>query len=218
MTWPCIRIIGRRLTQIIESCPNELADSPVIIIRQSKIFIWNIRPGTMLQVISGRLVIIVLRIPAFLYREFIYATRTNGRRCFRTKYYILRQQFISFQITVCTIIKTGHINHGGKTISKNASHLIHAASNRTCRIFTMTDILQERSDFIAYRTTLGRNFITDTPHYDTRIVAELMQHIYHITFCPLVEITVIAILTFGNVPFVERFQHHHKTHFITKLH
>ena len=162
--------------------------------------------------------IVILCISAFLYRKFIYATGTNGRRSFGTKHYILRQQFISFQITVCTIIKTGYINHCCKAILQNTGNLIHTASNRACRVFTMTDILQERSNFIAYRATLGRNFITDAPHHNTRIVAELMQHIYHIAFCPLVEIAVIAILTFGNIPFVERFHHHHKAHFITELH
>ena len=43
-----------------------------------------------------------------------------------------------------------------------------------------------------------------------------MQHAYHITLGPLVEITVITILAFGIVPLVERLHHHHETHFVTK--
>ena len=35
-----------------------------------------------------------------------------------------------------------------------------------------------------------------------------MKHIYHIAFCPFVEITVITVVAFGNIPFVKRFNHH----------
>ncbi len=116
------------------------------------------------------------------------------------------------------VVETGNVNHGGKAVLQDTSHLVHAASDRTCRVFAMADILQERGYLITFRTALGRHFIADAPHHDTGIVAILTQHVHHVTFCPFAEVAVIAVLAFGNVPLVERFQHHHKTHLIAKLH
>ena len=82
----------------------------------------------------------------------------------------------------------------------------------------MTDVLQELRNFVSDRAALGGNLIADAPHYHTRIVAIVVQHIHHIAFCPFVEVTVISVFTFGDVPFVERFDHHHESHFITQFH
>ena len=119
---------------------------------------------------------------------------------------------------MCAIVETGNINHGGKTVLQDTSHLVHTTSYGTRRVFAVADILQERSHLITFGATLGRNFIANAPHHNTRIITILMQHIYHITLRPLIEVTVIAVCTFGNIPFIERFQHHHESHFITKLH
>ena len=110
------------------------------------------------------------------------------------------KSLIRLHITVSPIIKTGYINHCRKPVGKHASYLVHTASNGACRVFAMANILQERSHFVALGTTLGRNLISYTPHYHTRIVPIMMQHVYHILFCPFVEIAVITILTFGNIP------------------
>ena len=82
----------------------------------------------------------------------------------------------------------------------------------------MTDVLQELRNFVSDRAALGGNLIADAPHYHTRIVAIVVQHIHHIAFCPFVEVTVISVFTFGDVPFVERFDHHHESHFIAQFH
>ena len=82
----------------------------------------------------------------------------------------------------------------------------------------MADILQEFGYFISYRAALRGDFIADTPHHYTGIIAIIVQHIHHITFRPFVEVTVISVFTLGDVPFVERFDHHHKSHFVAQLH
>ena len=43
-----------------------------------------------------------------------------------------------------------------------------------------------------------------------------MEHAYHVTLCPLVEIAVIPVLAFRVIPLVERLHHHHETHLVTK--
>ena len=218
MAGPGIRTIRRRLTQIIKARPDELSDCPVIIIRQSKILIGKIRPGTTLHIITGALMVIIHHTSSLLYGKFIDTTRTYSGSRLRTKHNILWKSLIRLHITVSPIIKTGYINHCRKPVGKHASYLVHTASNGACRVFAMANILQERSHFVALGTTLGRNLISYTPHYHTRIVPIMMQHVYHILFCPFVEIAVITILTFGNIPFIERFQHHHKAHLVTEFH
>ena len=114
------------------------------------------------------------------------------------------------------IVKSRNVDHSGKSVGKYASHLVHSAGNGTGRVFTMANILQELGYFITDRTALGRYFISDTPHYYTRIVTVIMKHIHHITFCPFIEITVITVFTFGDIPFIKWFNHHHKSHFVTQ--
>ena len=60
---------------------------------------------------------------------------------------------------------------------------VHAAGDGAGRIFTMTDVLQELRNFVSDRAALGGNLIADAPHYHTRIVAIVVQHIHHIAFC-----------------------------------
>ena len=130
----------------------------------------------------------------------------------------LRKFGVCFLIAVGAVVQTGNIDHGGKSVGKHTRYLVHAAGDGAGRIFTMTDFLQELRNFVSDMAALGGNLIADAPHYHTRIVPILMQHIYHILFCPFVEIAVISILTFGNIPFIERFQHHHEAHLVTEFH
>ena len=44
-----------------------------------------------------------------------------------------------------------------------------------------------------------------------------MQHVYHIAFRPLFEKSMVPVLTLGDVPLVERLNHHHESHFIAKF-
>ena len=48
MRWPSIGVVGRRLTQIIEARPNELAQSPRLVIGVGKIPVRYVRPPTSL--------------------------------------------------------------------------------------------------------------------------------------------------------------------------
>ena len=50
------------------------------------------------------------------------------------------------------------------------------------------------------------------------MVAVLTKHIDHIALGPLLEITVIAVFTFCDVPFVKRLYHHHEAHLVAKTH
>ena len=51
-----------------------------------------------------------------------------------------------------------------------------------------------------------------------------MEHVDHILFCPddsvaavLVEETVVAVLAFGRIPFVEVLEHYHEAHLVAKF-
>ena len=78
----------------------------------------------------------------------------------------------------------------------------------------MADILQEAGYLGIAFAPLVRYFVTDTPHNDTRIVAEVMEQVDHIFFSPFVEEQVVTVLTFSHVPFVEALGHQHHTHFV----
>ena len=52
MVWPRVCVIGAWLAEIVETGPDELAESPRIVIRQGEIHIRNIRPFAGLNVIA----------------------------------------------------------------------------------------------------------------------------------------------------------------------
>ena len=89
----------------------------------------------------------------------------------------------------------------------------------------MADVLKEFCDLISLDITLSRNFVTDAPDCDTRIVSPTAKHSDHISFCPcnsfyirlFIKESVIAVLAFCNIPFIERLNHHHESELITKL-
>ena len=151
-----------------------------------------------------------------LHRELVHATWTDSRSRFASQNQILRELVVWLLIALRTVIKSRNVNHCCKSVGKYTSHLVHSASDRTGRIFTMADILQEFGHFITDRTALSRYFVADTPHNDARVIPVIMKHIYHITFRPFIEVAVITIFTFGDIPFIERFDHHHKSHFVTQ--
>ena len=215
---PGIRVVRRGFAQIVETRPDKLPDSPVVIIGQGKVLIGHIRPRAILHIIPRRLVV-GIRCPCpFLYREFIDSAGTYGRGGFRTKNDILRKCVVRLHIAVGAVVETGNVYHSGETVFQDARHLVHTAGNRTCGVFAVAYILQERSNFIALGTALRRYFVANAPHDHTRIITVMAQHIHHVPLRPFVEVTVIAIIAFGNIPFIERLYHHHKAHFVAKFH
>ena len=73
MAGPGIRIVWRRFTQIVETSPDKLPDSPVIIISQGKVHIGDIRPIATLYVISRTLMVVIPHTGTLLHRKFIDA-------------------------------------------------------------------------------------------------------------------------------------------------
>ena len=79
----------------------------------------------------------------------------------------------------------------------------------------MANILKEASALYAAFDALLGYFIPDTPHHYAGVVAELTEEIQKILFCPFVEKSMIAVLAFRYLPFVEGFCHDQHAGFIT---
>ncbi len=115
-----------------------------------------------------------------------------------------------------TIIKPGHIHRCRHIIVDYGIRSIHTLSDRTCGVFTMTNVLKYTRKF---RTTVSvplvGNLIADTPHHDTGIIAIVVNQIYQVILHPFIKYLMISILYFGIFPFIERLCHHHHTHLVT---
>ena len=159
----------------------------------------------MLHVVGRALVIVVHGHRLAFNRELIYAARTYRRSRFASQDDLLRQFLIIHLISERTVVESGHFHNGGKVVVYYCIRSIHPLGHRTGRVFTMADVLQETGDLGIAFDPLVRHFVTDTPHYDTRIVAEVMEQVDHIFFSPFVEEQVVTVLTFSHVPFVAGF-------------
>ena len=122
------------------------------------------------------------------------------------------------------IVQAGNIKSISKTITHGSCGKIDSTGADTGRILPVTYILKEMNHLVSTFSPLGRNLVTNTPHYHRRIIAPLMEHAQHITLSPghaldvrlLIKPSVIAILTLCHIPLVERLHHHHESHLITK--
>ena len=95
---------------------------------------------------------------------------------------------------------------------------VHTICYGACRVFAVTDILQESGYTRASLAALFANLVTYTPHHHTWIVAEVMKHVGHILLSPFVEIPVVSVFYFWHSPFVESLYHNHHTHFVRNTH
>ena len=80
----------------------------------------------------------------------------------------------------------------------------------------MADVLQEAGRLDAARDALRGNLVADAPHHHTRVVAIVAEHVDHVALRPCVEEPVVAVLTLGDIPLVERLQHHHESQLVAE--
>ena len=218
MAGPCVGVVRRRFAQVVEARPHELAERPVVVVGQGEVLVGHVRPRAGLQVVARALVIVVHGLFLQLGGELVDAARADGGRRFGTQHQVLGQLAVGLHVAVRAVVEAGHVEHGGKAIAQDARHLVHAAGDGACGVFAMADVLQERGHLVAFGAALGGHFVADAPHHHAGVVAILAEHVHHILLRPLVEEAVVAVLTLGNVPLVERLEHHHETHLVTELH
>ena len=151
-------------------------------------------------------------------RELVDATRADGGSRLGAQHQVLRQLAVGLHVAVRAVVEAGHVEHGGKAVAQDAGYLIHAAGDGACGVFAMADVLQERSHLVAFGAALGGHFVADAPHHHAGVVAILAEHVHHVPLRPLVEETVVTVLTLGDIPFVERLEHHHEAHLVAELH
>ena len=76
------------------------------------------------------------------HREFIHTARADSRSSLTAQNNLLRQLLIVFGILVGTIIESGYVHSSRHIIVDYSIWSIHTLSDRTGRVFAMTDILQ----------------------------------------------------------------------------
>ena len=83
----------------------------------------------------------------------------------------------------------------------------------------MTQVLQGFGHLGAcYFIALLRDFVTDTPHHYTGVIAVGQYQIGNVLLPPLIKETGITILTLRIFPHVEALGHHHHTQRIANIH
>ena len=178
----------------------------------------QVRPSAVFHIVWWRLMVVILLHGLTRHREFIHTARADSRSCLTAQNNLLRQLLIVFGILVGTIIESGYVHSSRHIIVDYSIWSIHTLSDRTGRVFAMTDILQHTWKFRSVISIpLVGHFITDTPHHNTRIIAIVTNKIYQVFLNPLIEYLVIAIRHFCRFPFIKWFRHQHHTHFITRL-
>ena len=79
----------------------------------------------------------------------------------------------------------------------------------------MADILQPFGNLAIPFVPLVGHFVTDTPHDNARVVAEIMKQVHKVFLRPFIEEQIITVLAFSHIPFIKTLRHDHHTHFVT---
>ena len=213
-----IGIIGRRLTQVVETGPHELSHAIGQILMLDEIILRKVRPAAMLHIVARALMIIINRHRFTFDRELIDTTRADRRSRLTTKDQLLRQDIVVAHIAEGTVVESRHVHHRRKAILHHGIRVIHPLCHRTCRILSVANILQPFRHLITLLIALVRHLVTNTPEHDAGIVAVMTNEIHQILLRPIVEKQVIAIGALRGVPLVETLSHQHHTHLIACLH
>ena len=214
---PGIRVVGRRLAQVVEARPYELPDGPVEVVGQGEVNVRNVRPRAIVQVVAAALVVRRDGISLAHGGEVVHAARADRRRRFGAQHDVLRQPAVGLLVAVGAVVETGNVEHGRKTVVQHARHLVHAAGDGARGVLAVADVAQELGHLIPLGRALGGHLVAHAPHHYRRVVAVLPQHVHHVALRPFAEVAVVTVVALRNVPFVERLQHHHEAHLVAQL-
>ena len=162
--------------------------------------------------------VLVCRAVLVLDGELVNAPRAHRRCSLAAEQQVLRQYAVAVFIAMGAVVEARNVDDGRETVGQHAVYLVHATGHRTCRILTMADVLKEFRHAITVGTALRGHLVADAPHHHARVVAVVSQHVYHVFLSPIIEKTVVSVLTFRHVPFVERLDHHHHSELVAQLH
>ena len=79
---PGILVVGARLAEIVETCPDELSEGPFIVIRKGEIYVGDIGPGAGIQIVGGAMVVGIDGTETLFCRQLVHATGADGRSGF----------------------------------------------------------------------------------------------------------------------------------------
>ena len=217
MVGPGIRVVGRRLAQVVEARPYKLPDGPVIVVGQGKVNVRNVRPRAIVQVVAAALVVRRDGIRLAHGGEVVHTARADRRRRFRAQHDVLRQAAVSLLVAVGAVVEARNVEHGRETVVQHARNLVHAAGDGARGVLAVADVAQELGHLIPLGRALGGHLVAHAPHHHRRVVAVLPQHVHHVALRPFAEVAVVTVVALRDVPFVERLQHHHEAHLVAQL-
>ena len=115
------------------------------------------------------------------------------------------------------IIQTWYIQRIGKTRIDRCSYSIYACCNRSRIIQRMNNFFEPICNTSSILDSLFRNFVTDTPHNDTRMYSVVHHEVSKVFLNPLIKESIVAITAFSTLPLIETFGHNHHTQRVAKF-
>ena len=209
-------VVGCGFSEVVEACPYELAYLPFLVVGHREVDVGNIGPAAVFKVVGRALQVVVTDIRGHLHGELVHASRGNRGGGLAAEHELLRQGVVSLLIEVHAVVEARYVEQRGQTVLEHAEHLVHSAGYESRRILAAADVGEEPGRFVAAGVALARNLVAYAPHDHRGAVAVLAQHVDHVLFGPLVEVQMIAVAAFGDVPLVERLHHHHEAHLVAQ--
>ena len=211
-------VVGRRLAEVVEASPHELAHQVGQVVLGRKLFVRGLRPRAGFQVVGRRLVIRVFFLLRPHHRKLVHAPRADGGSRFGAEQKALRQLGLGLGVAGGLVVEARHVEQGREAVAHGRVKLVHAGRDGAGGVFAVHNVLQALGDFGAARRPLVGYFVADAPQNHRRVVAVTVHHVHQVALRPFVEVLAVAVFHFGLFPLVERLHDEHDAHFIGQAH
>ena len=193
-------VVGGRLTEVIDTRPDEFAHAPVVVLLTDEVVLGEVAPAAVLDVVARRLMVGVLRHALAYDRELIHTARAHRGAGLRAEEEALRQDLVCGVVEEGTVVEARDVKGTSHTALQHAEGIVHAVGDGARGVFAVADLLQTVGELSAFEAGLLGDFVPDAPHDDRGAVAELVDEVREVTLMPLVEVQVVAVGHLGLGP------------------
>ena len=215
------RLIGGRLTDIVNGCPDELTTGiRGISVHSDTVFRIFRRPAGS-TVAQRRTLFVRFDQIRPLHRKMIHPSALYHRGSLTSVDDPVRMLFMVFRIIFFRVVIARHFHDIRTFLGIFPGHVIGTDRHR-CHlpVIPLSDYCKEATgDLLSMGIRMGiRNLVANAPHDNGRMIAVSADPAAYILLHPLLEKSGIIIRILCHLPHIERFGYDQKSHLIRQFH
>ena len=215
-----LRVIGRRLSDVIKTGPEELSHGEIQIPIDGNTGLHALCPPACHRVSKCRALLILIRQDSRPQREVINAAACADGACLRSVNDPVRVLFMMIFVIFLRIVVSGNLVQLRAMLRIFPRHVVGAGCDAGIpagiqRLHLLHQKLRHLVAALARMLVI--NFVSDAPENHAGVIAVSPDKALHIPCLPLIEKAGIVKLRLAPLPHIERFVHDKESHLIRKI-